>query len=313
MSGLVHALCRHGGDDDLTDRLAGTVLDALAAGGSVATLLRPVTEVALRGRVAEALGADAVAGLLRLRRDCGPDGPSGQTEAARLARVLRARHRGVAGPVTVVVEHSADLDDPRGAYWGEVEAAAALALADLPLRLLCFFPADLPGPVAEVVRRAHPFVLDDGRPVPTGVDADPRRLLDGLGAPVPAELGAPAREFRFDATQLRDVRRAVDEALRGQGFPDSRAEDVTVAVNEVATNAVHHGTHTARLMLWTPEQDVVCEVHDGGRLADPLPGLAPPDPGRAHGRGIWIARQLCDLLHVWGDDTGTHVRIRAAA
>ena len=105
----------------------------------------------------------------------------------------------------------------------------------------------------------------------------------------------------------------VDEALRGQGFPDSRAEDVTVAVNEVATNAVHHGTHTARLMLWTPEQDVVCEVHDGGRLADPLPGLAPPDPGRAHGRGIWIARQLCDLLHVWGDDTGTHVRIRAAA
>ena len=146
-------------------------------------------------------------------------------------------------------------------------------LADLPLRLLCFFPADLPGPVAEVVRRAHPFVLDDGRPVPTGVDADPRRLLDGLGAPVPAELGAPAREFRFDATQLRDVRRAVDETLRGQGFPDSRAEDVTVAVNEVATNAVHHGTHTARLMLWTPEQDVVCEVHDGGRLADPLPGL----------------------------------------
>ncbi len=109
------------------------------------------------------------------------------------------------------------------------------------------------------------------------------------------------------------MRRAVDEALRGQGFPDSRAEDVTVAVNEVATNAVHHGTHTARLMLWTPEQDVVCEVHDGGRLADPLPGLAPPDPGHAHGRGIWIARQLCDLLHVWGDDAGTHVRIRAAA
>ncbi|MYW74551.1 hypothetical protein, partial [Pseudonocardia sp. SID8383] len=61
MSGLVHALCRHGGDGDLTDRLADTVLDALATGGSVATLLRPVTEVALRGRVAEALGADAVA------------------------------------------------------------------------------------------------------------------------------------------------------------------------------------------------------------------------------------------------------------
>ena len=38
---------------------------------------------------------------------------------------------------------------------------------------------------------------------------------------------------------------------------------------------------------------------------------ARPAPYATGGRGLWIARQLCDLLHVWGDDAGTHVRIRA--
>jgi hypothetical protein len=56
---------------------------------------------------------------------------------------------------------------------------------------------------------------------------------------------------------------------------------------------------------------VVCEVHDGGRLADPLPGLRAPHPAQLRGRGLWIARQLCDVLHLWSDPDGTHVRIRA--
>ena len=65
--------------------------------------------------------------------------------------------------------------------------------------------------------------------------------------------------------------------------------------------------------MWTGPgtRELVCEVHDGGRLVDPLPGLRAPHPSDPRGRGLWIARQLCDLLHVWGDDAGTHVRIRA--
>ena len=58
-------------------------------------------------------------------------------------------------------------------------------------------------------------------------------------------------------------------------------------------------------------RELLCEVHDDGPLADPLPGLRAPHPSDPRGRGLWIARQLCDLLHVWGDDAGTHVRIRA--
>ena len=68
----------------------------------------------------------------------------------------------------------------------------------------------------------------------------------------------------------------------------------------------------AELCVWVTDDDVVCEVHDAGDLRDPLPGLQAPHSSNPRGRGIWIARQLCDSLHVWSDATGTHVRMRAS-
>jgi anti-sigma regulatory factor (Ser/Thr protein kinase) len=82
-----------------------------------------------------------------------------------------------------------------------------------------------------------------------------------------------------------------------------------LAVNEVATNAVEHGESEAELYLWTGHE-LVCEVHDRGILGDPLPGLQAPHPSHPKGRGLWIARQLCDVLHIWSDAGGTHVRMR---
>jgi anti-sigma regulatory factor (Ser/Thr protein kinase) len=85
-----------------------------------------------------------------------------------------------------------------------------------------------------------------------------------------------------------------------------------LAVNEVATNAVEHGSGEAQIAIWIGADGLVCEVHDAGPLRDPLPGLQAPHPSDPRGRGVWIARQLCDSLHVWADSAGTHVRMRAA-
>ena len=49
-------------------------------------------------------------------------------------------------------------------------------------------------------------------------------------------------------------------------------------------------------------------MHDRGVLGDPLLGLQAPHPAEPRGRGVWIARQLCDSLHVWANADGTHVR-----
>ena len=106
---------------------------------------------------------------------------------------------------------------------------------------------------------------------------------------------------------------ALARAPRAAGCDRDRVDDLVLAVNEVATNAVEHGSGDAHLDMWAAPsvRGLVCEVHDGGRLADPLPGLRAPHPGDPRGRGLWIARQMCDLLHVWSDTGGTHVRIRA--
>jgi hypothetical protein len=57
----------------------------------------------------------------------------------------------------------------------------------------------------------------------------------------------------------------------------------------------------------------VVEVHDGGTLHEPLPGVRPPASGQRAGWGGWVARQTCEVLHVWRDDAGTHVRMLAGA
>ncbi|BBG02432.1 MULTISPECIES: ATP-binding protein [Pseudonocardia] len=307
MTRLQHAVGWYDGDAGLREQLAGVVLDELVRGGSVAVALRPVTEVALRAVVAGELGAEPVAGLIRLGREAGPDGPSGQNDVLRVARTLRACHARTGEPITVVSEYIAAFDDAAATCLAETEAAAEIALADLPVRLLCFFPDDAPGAVVETARVAHAMQLRGGVLVQTAPPVDPHRRAAGR----PAELGPPVRTLAFDAGRLREVRAAVRALLRRQGFPASRTDDITVAVNEAATNAVEHGPGSGQLMLWALHGDVVCEVHDPGPLRGPPPGLAAPDRRDAHGRGMWVARQLCDLVHVWTDDAGTHVRLRA--
>jgi anti-sigma regulatory factor (Ser/Thr protein kinase) len=55
---------------------------------------------------------------------------------------------------------------------------------------------------------------------------------------------------------------------------------------------------------------MVCEVSDtGAGLRDPLAGHLPAGRSTARGRGLWLARQLCDLLEVHSDPAGTTVRL----
>ena len=125
-------------------------------------------------------------------------------------------------------------------------------------------------------------------------------------------LGPPDERRTFGAWALNEVRASVAAMLLAAGFGRDRADDVVLAVNEIATNAVEHGPGDAEVYLWPDADGFVAEVHDRGVLGNPLPGLMAPHPAEPRGRGVWIARQLCDSLHVWADADGTHVRLRAA-
>lgn len=300
---LRHAVAFHRDRADLLARILPLVTAALDEGRPVVTALHPDTEERLTAKV----GAES---LVMYRRPPRPDGGSGQTDATVAARALRELTAGRAGPVTLVAEHQSAFDGADGSYWSELDAAANVALADLPVTLTCFYP-ELPLHLRILAdaRRNHPFLLVGGELRHNPAHRGPREVLAAQPAPAPILLGPPDLRHAFSAFQLHEVRVAVEYTLREAGFGADRAEDVVLAVNEVATNAVEHGGGAAELHLWVGSE-VVCEIHDRGRLGDPLPGLAAPHPAEPRGRGVWIARQICDVLHVWTDATGTHVRMR---
>jgi anti-sigma regulatory factor (Ser/Thr protein kinase) len=303
---MQHAAGYYGSHADLMSQLVPLVTAGLERGEPVAVALRPATEEALY----EVLGSPP--GLILLAQPDGPDSGSGQTVAARRARELRELTTVIGGPVTVLSEHSTRLDGVDGGFWTELDAAMNVALAELPVTLTCFFPQlPLHLEILDGARRNHPLLLVGGELRHNPEHRCPHEVLTERAAPAPVLLGPPDLRLNFTAWQLHEVRAAVEQALLAADYGRERAEDVVLAVNEVATNAVEHGATEAELCVWAGGDGVVCEVHDAGVLRDPLPGLQAPHPSHPRGRGVWIARQLCDSLHVWADAGGTHVRMRA--
>ena len=85
----------------------------------------------------------------------------------------------------------------------------------------------------------------------------------------------------------------------------ARADDVTLLVSEVLTNAVEHGSgDTVDLHVTLVDGRVRAEVVDGGHgFTPPAPA---PDPARLRGRGLQIVDRVADA---WGayEGNSTHV------
>jgi anti-sigma regulatory factor (Ser/Thr protein kinase) len=87
-------------------------------------------------------------------------------------------------------------------------------------------------------------------------------------------------------------------------------QDAVFAVNELATNSVEHGPGHGILRLWSGDTGFVCEVVGPAPIGPSLLGLVPPTNDQRRGRGLWMARRLCDHVHVWTDSYGTWARLR---
>jgi anti-sigma regulatory factor (Ser/Thr protein kinase) len=106
-------------------------------------------------------------------------------------------------------------------------------------------------------------------------------------------------ELVFGLADLSDLRRLVTSKAIRAGLSSERAADLALAFNEIATNAIVHGTPPATTRVWEEDGEVICEVTDAGSgIDDPHPGQVPPPVDAPGGRGMWLARQLCDRLEV---------------
>jgi anti-sigma regulatory factor (Ser/Thr protein kinase) len=190
------------------------------------------------------------------------------------------------------------------------ESLLNLAFAGSPSWwLLCPYDTEALDPaVVEEARRTHPFVLEDG----VGRESADYYGLEEIAAPFDEPLPepqVPTAELAFEAGPLEPLRWFVGRHAANAGFDEARAADLVLAVHELATNSLRHGGGRGTLRIWREPDKLICEVRDGGRIADPMVGRELPAQGRTDGRGLWLANQLCDLVQIRCFPTGSVVRL----
>ncbi|GAA0384743.1 hypothetical protein GCM10009530_39510 [Microbispora corallina] len=129
---------------------------------------------------------------------------------------------------------------------------------------------------------------------------------------VPAHVARAVRERSFSLADLPDLREFAAAEARRRGLAEDALGDFLVALNEVATNAVTHGSTKARLRIWVDGGQLVVAVHDDGRHWRPegVPGQTPPPENATSGMGLWVARLLSTDLQVSTEPSGTTVTMR---
>ncbi len=258
-----------------------------------------------------------------LRAELGAD--AARVRFADMAQLGRNPGRIISAWHDFAAEHGADgeplygIGEPIWAGRSEAELAEChrheallnLAFADrADFRLLCPYDTGaLPPGVVAQARRTHPHLSDvRGTARSSGAYLGDAAIRAPFAAPLePAPHEAMA--LTFDADTLGAVRLLVTHHADAAGIGPARRDDLVLAVNELATNSVRHGGGHGRLRAWMDGRGVVCEVRDGGRIAEPLVGRERPVPERVGGYGLWLVQQLCDLVELRSPPEGTVVRV----
>jgi anti-sigma regulatory factor (Ser/Thr protein kinase) len=118
--------------------------------------------------------------------------------------------------------------------------------------------------------------------------------------------------FHTYRTDLAKVRALVLQQGRAAGLTESRATDLVLAVSEVAANTLRHTQSAGTLTIWRQPGELVCQTQDQGTIADPLAGQRRPGPDATGGHGLWLVYQVCDLVELRSDETGTTIRMHMA-
>lgn len=299
-----HDALQYRDDGQLLRAVVPFVRDGLAAGESVVLLCRPDNAARLRQAVGDGDG------LVEL--------PLGEVYAGSVATlaayrdlVERQQQRGAAR-VRVVNEIDFGARPSAQWEWARFDAAFNQALGAYPVWNLCLYDARrLPVGIVRAGESSHRYLFKDGDRVPSAGYTEPSELLGeaAMRWPDPLEHGRPRLDVH-DPDDLAALRAAVEQALRGDGMPRQAVQGFLLAVSEITTNAMIHGSGPVRVRLWSGGGRALCAVHDGGPCFDPYSGYVPSERAvGTGGMGLWLARQMSDDLTVDGSDGGCTVRL----
>ena len=191
------------------------------------------------------------------------------------------------------------------------EALINAVFAGRDVAILCPYDAkNLPAGAVADAHRTHPVMINEfGDRQPSATYGDPVHTAASFNYPLsppPKHADSVRYEHRF---QLRQVRAFVAAHAGQAGLSAERIADLTIAVNELATNTLEHTDGPGRLSMWTQDGTLHCQVEDSGQLTDPLAGRVPPAPQALRGRGLVLVNELCDLVRIYTVPGKTTVRL----
>lgn len=224
-----------------------------------------------------------------------------------LAKALGPRPACVVGAKPGIWSNHADV-----AEWARYDALVNVAFSNVDFRAFCCFnTATLPPDVIAGVRRTHRRI-QEGEVMRENPDyTDPESFIAQMDRrPLPPSPSSAA-SMPVQPANLHAVRNFVAEQARNSGVTADALHNLLVAVTEVTTNAIRHGTSPVTLRTW-PDQGLVCEITDSGHW-QPEEFLAwqPPQSAAEPGFGLWGVGMLCDSVQVRTGAKGTAVRLRA--
>ncbi|GGR12650.1 anti-sigma regulatory factor [Actinoplanes ianthinogenes] len=193
------------------------------------------------------------------------------------------------------------------------EALINAALAGHDATVLCPYDAGRLDPAwVQDAWHTHPVMIDSGQRKPSPWYTDGVTAAAAFNQPLPPVPPWAATCEYTVAGQLSAVRAFARARAAEAGLVGERGEDFVLAVNELAENTIRYAPGGGVTAIWVEPGRLVCQVDDGGHLADPLAGRIPPSAGREGGRGLLLANHVCDLLRIHTEPGRTSIRLHMA-
>ncbi|TMR25484.1 sensor histidine kinase [Nonomuraea turkmeniaca] len=297
--GLRHVGVPYDSDESFLDLTVPRVRAALNEGRRVLV----ITGATKLARLADALGRDA--GRVDTRVSTSWYGHP--------YRTLAAYHEYTRGRRTLVIGEPS-WEGRSGREIRELiryESVVNAALSAVSAVMLCMYDLRrVPPAVLAYNEVNHPLLLGaQGETTSTRFVPPHELVLDDDHAPLP-EPGPGAVTIRFTGRELRRLRQSVGEYARAAGMDRNHVTSLVISVSEIAANSIEHGAGYGTITMWASDGELICEIADpGGALDDPLPGYIPPEPESPRGYGLWISRQLCDLVELRTEGGVLRVRL----
>ncbi|MFG1928087.1 anti-sigma factor RsbA family regulatory protein [Cryptosporangium sp. NPDC048952] len=228
--------------------------------------------------------------------------------ARRTERASRKGHR-----LRVLTEIRWDAQNTT--EWECYESLLNPALDGLSIDLCCAYDADGLAPeVVDTARRTHPSTRGLAGVAPSETYVPAVEFLSSGPQPTRFPVPVDALRVEFGAAEIPSVRQTALGWARDAGMNEDDASEFLIAIYEIASNAVEHGGGRGVGRFWSEADRLYCDIWSARQIGDPLvAGYRPPGTAQERGRGLWLARQICEHVTIYNNGGATVQLVRSVA